>query len=77
MPIDSKHPEYKNNEDIWQKCLDFYDGEEAVKNAGAKYVPRLSGQNSNKYSNYINRGPFFGSVSRTVSALTGAVFKKP
>lgn len=77
MPIDTRHPEYQANKEIWQKCIDFYNGEEAVKKAGKKYVPALSGQTAAKYTAYIERGPFFGSVSRTVSALAGAVFRKP
>ena len=77
MPINSEHPEYEANKEVWDKCIDFYNGEEDVKKAGKKYVPGLSGQNTAKYNAYIKRAPFFGSVSRTVSALTGAVFRKP
>jgi len=76
MPINSEHPDYTQNKDIWEKCIDFYNGEEAVKAAGKKYVPPLSGQTSDKYNAYVNRGPFFGGVSRTVSALAGAIFRK-
>ena len=76
MPVDTKHPDYKDNEAIWEKCEDFHDGEEKVKAAGIKYLPKLSGQTNVKYNAYKDRAPFFGGVARTVSALVGAIFRK-
>jgi hypothetical protein len=76
MPVNSKHVEYQANEEIWQMCEDFVAGEQQVKAAGTKYLPKLSGQTPDSYEAYKNRAPFFGGVARTVSALTGAMFRK-
>lgn len=76
MPVNSKHPEYQANESIWEMCEDFVAGEQAVKKAGQKYLPKLSGQSPGAYEAYKDRAPFFGGVARTVSALTGAMFRK-
>lgn len=77
MPIDTKHPEYTANQDIWNKCIDFYEGEEAVKDAGSKYLPKLSGQDTQKYNAYRDRALFYNAVGRTVAALVAAVFARP
>lgn len=76
MPVNTKHPDYVEYEAIWEKCNDFHDGEESVKAAGVKYLPKLSGQSNAKYEAYKSRGPFFGGVARTVSALIGAIYRK-
>ena len=76
MPIDTKHADYKANEDRWQLCRDFNDGEKAVKDAGKKYLPGLSGQTANKYKAYKDRALFFNAAGRTTAALTGLVYQK-
>lgn len=76
MPINTKHPAYKEYEDIWEKCEDFYDGELTVKKKGTKYLPKLSGQSQAKYQAYKQRAVFYGAVARTVNALVGAVYRK-
>jgi len=76
MPIDSTHPEYSEYASLWEKCRDFNEGEEAVKNKGIKYLPALSGQTTAKYNSYKARAIFYSAASRTVSGLVGAVFRK-
>lgn len=76
MPVSTHHPEFAENEHIWEMCEDFVAGEQKVKAAGTKYLPKLSGQTPAKYEAYKDRAPFFGGVARTVSALTGAMFRK-
>ena len=74
MPIDTRHRDYSANVDIWEKCDDFYRGEEAVKDKGTKYLPKLSGQTTGKYNAYRDRALFYNAVGRTVAALVAAVF---
>lgn len=76
MPIDSQHPEYTKYKLIWQKCIDFYEGEEAVKEHRTDYIPVLAGQSSVKYDAYVNRGIFYNAAGRTVAGLVGAIFRK-
>lgn len=76
MPIDTKHPDYKKNSPLWDKCKDFTDGEEVVKEAGVKYLPKLSGQTDPKYRAYKQRAIFYAAAARTVAGLVGAIFRK-
>ena len=76
MPIDTKHPEYKEYSPLWDKCKDFTDGEEVVKAAGVSYLPRLSGQSDAKYKSYKQRSIFYAAAARTVAGLVGAIFRK-
>ena len=57
-----------------QRC---YEGEDAVKRAGAKYLPRLSGQENNDYAAYLLRALYYEAVSRTVDGYVGAIVRKP
>jgi hypothetical protein len=76
MPIDTKHPEYKESAPSWNKCKDFTGGEEAVKSAGTTYLPKLSGQTDPKYAAYKKRAIFYAAAARTVAGLVGAIFRK-
>lgn len=42
-----------------------------------EYLPRLSGQDQETYDNYKKRAVFFAAMSRTVTALVGAIDRKP
>lgn len=42
-----------------------------------EYLPRLSGQDQEMYDNYKKRAVFFAAMSRTVTALVGAIDRKP
>jgi len=77
MPINTIHPEVKEYLPIWGMVEDFYQGEIAVKKAGTKYLPKLSGQSLAKYEAYKKRGIFYSAISRTCNALVGAVYRKP
>ena len=43
MGVDKKHPLYEQYHDTWIKCMDAYEGQEAIKAKGHVYLPRLSG----------------------------------
>lgn len=76
MPINTKHKDYEDYKEIWKKCRDFYEGEESVKNQGVIYLPKLSGQDINKYNAYKDRALFYNAAGRTVAALVAAVFAR-
>ncbi|MCB2186272.1 MAG: DUF4055 domain-containing protein [Deltaproteobacteria bacterium] len=77
MPIDTTHPEYDARVNLWSKCRDVVEGEEAVKAAGETYLPKLSrSQDQRKYDSYKYRAVFFDATSRTVEGLTGAPVRK-
>ena len=74
--VDSKHREYQRYSLVWEKCRDTVEGVEAIRDAGQKYLPALSGQSDEEYRGYKTRGVFYEATSRTVSALVGAIFQK-
>jgi len=44
MGLSATHPQYDKMVNIWTVARDFYEGEQAVKDAGEKYLPPTSGQ---------------------------------
>uniref|UniRef100_A0A6M3L1G9 DUF4055 domain-containing protein n=1 Tax=viral metagenome TaxID=1070528 RepID=A0A6M3L1G9_9ZZZZ len=77
MPIQTQHPQYAAHKLQWQKCRDCYEGEDAVKEAGILYLPKLSiVQTVSEYASYKARGYFYEVVPRTISGLVGAATRK-
>lgn len=82
MPVNTRHPEYVKVQEKWQRCRDTFDGADAVKAAGTRYLPMLTGfKDQTKadlaYEAYKYRAPYFNHVQPTVVSLTGAAFLKP
>jgi hypothetical protein len=79
MPISTTHPEYDTHQRLWERCRDVIAGEDQVKHYADKkgYLPKLSGQSDDEYEGYRDRAMFYNATSRTVSAITGAIFRKP
>jgi hypothetical protein len=80
MPVSTKHTMYVEIEDRWSRCRDCYEGSDAIKAAGVKYLPqldshRLSG-GGQAYEAYKVRALFFNALGRTVDGFAGAVFQK-
>lgn len=79
MPIHKDfHPQYNANIDSWTINRDVYEGEKAIKKKGVKYLPKLSGQNTNEYNAYKLRALFYAITAKTISAMVGmATSKEP
>lgn len=76
--INSKHPLYEKYFPTWEKNRDFYEGENSVKNGHEKYLPFIGDRINQKiYNGYLKRAIFYGAVAKTVSALSGLMFRKP
>ena len=60
----------------WKRNRDIISGEDAVKAAGDKYLPRLGNQTEADYAKYLARVPFFPGASRTHDGLLGLVTRK-
>lgn len=71
MPINSLHPDYSANSDMWAMCRDAYNGSNAVKKRSEAYLPRLSGQDKEEYKAYKMRALFYSIMSKSVSSLIG------
>ena len=44
MPVNSTHPDYDANLVAWSRARDVISGEDAVRSAGTRYLPRLDSQ---------------------------------
>lgn len=77
MPIDTKHPQYLYYLDDWTDCRQVFEGQRAVKKAGERHLPRLTGQTNDEYEAYKKRALFYSITSKTLSALVGMALDEP
>ena len=76
MPVQSTHPDYDANLVAWQRARDVFAGEDAVKSAAEKYLPRLDCQDDKEYLAYKNRAAFFNASARTADGFVGLIFRR-
>src|SRR5512133_907907 len=76
MQVDATHPDYDTALAAWMRARDVLAGEDAVKAAGTKYLPRLDSQSDEEYAAYKGRASFFGATARTVKEYLDLVFRK-
>lgn len=74
--VETKHPSYGSASDVWQTCRDVFEGSDAVKAAGVRYLPRLSDQTDEEYKAYVKRAEFYNAFARTVGGLAGTAFTR-
>ena len=77
MPVNTIHPEYLANLDAWTRARDVLRGEDAIKAAGERYLPRLEMQSDAEYAAYRARAAFFNATARTADGFLGLVFRRP
>jgi hypothetical protein len=75
--VSKTHPEYDAMATKWQRCRDTVAGNDAVKAAGTRYLPSLTDQTTDDYQAYKTRAQFFNATWRTISALSGMIFRRP
>ena len=71
MPVNSTHLEYDETLVAWSRARDVMSGEDAVKSAGIRYLPRLDSQTDEEYAS------FFNATSRTAEGYVGLIFRRP
>ncbi len=77
MPVNTTHAEYDANLPTWLRARDVLAGEDAVKSAGEKYLPRLEAQTDDEYGAYRARASFFNATARTADGYVGLIFRRP
>lgn len=77
MAVDTKHEEYDEHYDQWERCEHAAEGQDEIHEYGVKYLPRLSGQTDQEYKSYKQRALFYNATQRTIDGLTGLLFIKP
>ena len=75
MAVDSTHQDYDGNVFAWWRARDVIEGEDAVKAAGTRYLPRLDSQTDDEYVAYKKRAMFFNATARTAEKLVGMIFR--
>jgi hypothetical protein len=76
VPVNSTHGEYDSSVVAWQRARDVFAGEDAIKVAGEKYLPRLDSQDDTEYRAYKNRASFFNASARTADGFVGLIFRR-
>ena len=86
--ITTKHPMLEVVLEQIRRSRDTHAGTDAIKQTAPiysnvvnstdeEYLPKLNGQDKKQYNSYKKRAVFFGAMSRTVTALVGAIDRKP
>lgn len=68
--------DYSNWRMIWRAIRHAMIGEVEIKRHGEEYLPRPDGMDDEQYSAYLERAVFYNMVYRTVTGLTGAIFRR-
>lgn len=76
MAVESTHPEYDANATAWLRARDVFAGEDAVKAANERFLPRLDTQTDDEYAAYKARASFFNATARTVDGFVGLIFRR-
>jgi hypothetical protein len=77
VPVNSTHPDYDTNAFDWLRARDVLAGEDAVKSAGEKYLPRLDSQTDEEFLAYRKRASFFNATARSAEGFIGLIFRRP
>ncbi len=76
MPANTTHPDYDNNVAAWLRARDVIAGDDAIKAAGTRYLPRLDSQTDDEYDGYKSRASFFNATARTIEGFVGMLFRR-
>lgn len=80
MPVSETHPLYDEFKSEWLRNQDAIDGERKIKRRGSAYLPVPDPENapeaSEEYQAYKTRAVYTNFTGRTVSGLTGLVFRE-
>jgi hypothetical protein len=77
MPVNSTHLDYDTTLPAWLRARDVIAGEDMVKAAGVRYLPRLDSQTDDEYAAYKSRASFFNATARTAEGYLGLIFRRP
>src|ERR1041384_8259913 len=77
MPVNSTHLDYDAALPPGLRARDVIAGEDAVKAAGTRYLPRLNAQTEDEYAAYKARASFYNATARTAEGYLGLVFRRP
>lgn len=70
------HPEVVYWTPEWKMIRDAILGEKQIKSENTLYLPQPEGLDDGEYEAYLHRAVFYNMVSRTVTGLTGTLFRR-
>ena len=73
MPADTPHAQHSKYAARWQRMRDVIEGEDAIKEAGPLYLPKLALQESESYERYKARADFLAATGRSLLVFLGMV----
>jgi hypothetical protein len=76
MPVNNTHPDYDSALAAWMRARDVFAGEDAVKTAGKRYLPKLDSQSADEFDAYKSRASFFNATARTADGFVGLIFRR-
>ena len=79
MDATTQHPDYIVRVPEWQRVRDCMKGEQAIKNAAEKYLPRpagMSGEYADAYNDYIERAHFPLVTAYALQGVLGIIITK-
>jgi hypothetical protein len=76
VPVNSTHAEYDANAANWSRARAVLAGEDAIKAAGERYLPKLDSQSSDEFDAYRKRASFFNATGRTLDGYSGLIFRR-
>lgn len=71
-----QHEDYSECYEKWRRAREVVEGEDTIKAAGERYLPKLDGQTSDEFNSYVNRTKFLNATGRTLDGLHGMIFRK-
>ena len=88
LRIDTLHPYLVERIDQIRRSRDTFKGTDAIKQTSGtngtnvkgfdeEYLPKLTGQSKGEYKNYKTRAVFYSVLGKTITALVGAISRKP
>ncbi len=76
MPVNSTHSQYNLFLPKWLRAREIISGEDTLKTAAEKYIPRPEALNQDEYRKYIARSVFFNATARTADGYIGMIFRR-
>ena len=76
MPVNSTHLDFDANLPAWLRARDVFAGEDTLKSAGERYLPKLDSQSGDEYAAYKSRASFFNATARTSDGFVGLIFRR-
>lgn len=70
------HPQYDEYKAVWRMCRDSVIGQRAIQKGRELYLPKLGGQDDERFTNYLRRAVYFNATGRTVDGMVGLIFRK-